>query len=302
MKYSRFWAATVAVLVLAVTVGPFAIVTHGGDPPPSSPHKAVSTDEKIDRILDRLDRIERRLNEIAPPRAGEFKVNLAPQAARAATRTWTLDESTGLPNMPQKPTPRSTTFKNCGAEGSGGDGELNRLKNRVDKWSEWIPVKFGAVRNLDYPAELPRKRAAWPLETREAVSRYEGVPIAVEGFIAYTKAEGPESCNCGEDADDMVDFHLSLVTSSEDDKSDSIVVEVTPRIRAQHPKWTYDLMKSIKKSENRVRISGWLMLDQWHPEAVGKSRGTIWEIHPIMEIEIKDGGRWVKADDWEPEE
>jgi hypothetical protein len=32
-----------------------------------------------------------------------------------------------------------------------------------------------------------------------------------------------------------------------------------------------------------VRIRGWLMLDQEHPEQIGKTRGTLWEIHPIAD-------------------
>jgi hypothetical protein len=42
----------------------------------------------------------------------------------------------------------------------------------------------------------------------------------------------------------------------------------------------------------RVTVSGWLMLDPDHPsDATGTpnkphpSRGTIWEIHPVMKIE-----------------
>jgi hypothetical protein len=34
------------------------------------------------------------------------------------------------------------------------------------------------------------------------------------------------------------------------------------------------------------------MFDPEHPEQLGKTRGTLWEIHPVMRIEIRRGGAW----------
>jgi hypothetical protein len=42
----------------------------------------------------------------------------------------------------------------------------------------------------------------------------------------------------------------------------------------------------------QVRIGGWLVLAQEHPEQVGKTRGSLWEIHPITRIEVKDANGW----------
>jgi hypothetical protein len=38
------------------------------------------------------------------------------------------------------------------------------------------------------------------------------------------------------------------------------------------------------------------MLDPEHPDQVGKTRGTIWEIHPVMKIEVEQDGKWVMLD------
>jgi hypothetical protein len=35
------------------------------------------------------------------------------------------------------------------------------------------------------------------------------------------------------------------------------------------------------------------MLDQEHPDQVGRTRGTLWEIHPIMKIEVNRNGGWT---------
>jgi hypothetical protein len=40
----------------------------------------------------------------------------------------------------------------------------------------------------------------------------------------------------------------------------------------------------------RIRITGWHLYDQEHPEQIGKFRATLWEIHPIMKIEFFMGG------------
>ena len=50
---------------------------------------------------------------------------------------------------------------------------------------------------------------------------------------------------------------------------------------------------------------GWLLLDQEHPEQLlasgnrNKVRGTLWELHPVVEIEVmQDHGSFVLLKDW----
>jgi hypothetical protein len=51
-------------------------------------------------------------------------------------------------------------------------------------------------------------------------------------------------------------------------------------------------LKQWASSHQKVTVSGWLMLDPDHPsDATGTankhaSRGTIWEIHPVMKLEV----------------
>src|SRR5262249_44124022 len=108
--------------------------------------------------------------------------------------------------------------------------------------------------------------------------------------------EGEESCNCHSPDDDQRDFHLWLTRDAGADRSDSMVVEVTPRLRVKHPGWTAESLERAAQEERRIRISGWLMLDPEHPDQVGKPRGTLWEIHPITSIEVQRDGRWVPLD------
>ena len=70
------------------------------------------------------------------------------------------------------------------------------------------------------------------------------------------------------------------------------MIEFTPRVRAMHPTWTLQGLESLARQKTKVRISGWTMLDPEHPDEVGKSRGTIWEIHPAVRVETQQGNGW----------
>jgi len=202
-----------------------------------------------------------------------------------------------LPALSVKPQPAEINFQGCPGEGDNPrQADLNRLKNRVDE-GEYVPVTFDSIANLPWPKSVERlSRDKWPAADEASVEKYEGVPVSVEGYLAGAKQEGPESPNCHGDDAQFRDFHVWLVKNASDDRSRSIVVEVTPRVRANHPNWQTDVLGQIVKKDQRVRISGWLMLDPEHPDQVGKTRGTIWEIHPIMQIEVNQNGQWTPLD------
>jgi len=198
-----------------------------------------------------------------------------------------------LPNMPQKPVAQQITFKGCPPEGDGSDVGLNRAKNRVDE-GNYVPVSFDAVLGLKWPMTIERKdRVKWAAADTANIAQWEGIPIAVEGYLFDAKEEGPESPNChGADTENH-DFHVWMTQNAGEDRTKSIVIETTPRVRANKPTWTVKALDAIAKNKTRVRIGGWLMMDQEHPDQVDKTRGTIWEIHPIMRIEIQQGGNWT---------
>jgi hypothetical protein len=50
-------------------------------------------------------------------------------------------------------------------------------------------------------------------------------------------------------------------------------------------------------NQQKVRISGWLMLDPEHKDMIDEGlRSTLWEIHPITKIEVWSNGAWVDLD------
>jgi hypothetical protein len=199
-----------------------------------------------------------------------------------------------LPADARRPTLRSGVFDGCPAGGDGDDAQQDALKNRTDTGS-WVATTVGAVLALPMPPNLPDHRRDWSDADRQAIAAYEGLPLQVVGYLAGARMEGPESCNCHSASD--VDFHLWVVDASGTGREASVVCEVTPRVRALHAGWSIESLCTLVTRQAQVRISGWLMMDPAHPDQVGQTRGTTWEIHPIMSIEVNQGGKWVALDD-----
>lgn len=219
-----------------------------------------------------------------------------------------------LPKLDRKPTPEFAARSFCPKEGSpGSDTELNMAKNRIDESDDYFPVDFEEVmslHNADVAAERDRDRLK--PEVKREIQKYEGIPIRLEGFLALVKdgrklvgavVEGKEKCNCDRTEPDHVDYHLWLRGEPDNDITKAVVVEITPRVRINHLRWIVKDLTFIAAKKFPVRISGWMMFDGEHKEQLFNPdnpdkpkerirRVTLWEIHPIMKIEFKQGGKW----------
>ncbi len=190
-------------------------------------------------------------------------------------------------------------FHGCPVEGDAtamtrSDPDLNVLKNRTTVPTDGFkPMHFDDLAQQEVPDGVSKKhRAKWPEETLTAVKSEEMRAIQVSGFLLKKKLEGPEGPNCHSTDQSDRDFHIWLANTSEDERADAIVVEVTPRVRAEHPNWTSTNLGRLITNKTKVRISGWILLDPEHPDQVGKTRATVWEIHPILKIEVFSTGKW----------
>jgi hypothetical protein len=56
------------------------------------------------------------------------------------------------------------------------------------------------------------------------------------------------------------------------------------------------MLAPLVNSNTQVRISGSLAYDFEHLNVVGTQRATVWEVHPIMRIEVQKNGQWVDLD------
>jgi hypothetical protein len=212
---------------------------------------------------------------------------------------------TAAPPGPPPPGPapvadsiRYTTglFEGCPPEGSGGDPVLNRLKNRDLPAPFHQPMTISQVVDNRPPHayEMTRDRWKWSRAAQAEAALWENRGAVVECYILRVKQMEPESCNCKDKR--RRDYHVWLGQNPDDDRSASMIAEVSPRLLPSHPNWRLRILSRLSKDRAKVRVSGWLMWDQEHPDQVGKTRGTQWEIHPIHRIEVFSGGRWRDLD------
>ncbi len=201
-----------------------------------------------------------------------------------------------LPVLPDKPQPEQITFDNCPPEGLGGDSELNLLENRVDT-GNYIPVSFDTLTTLTWPKNVEQLNTKnWSSDGRAFIAQYAGIPIAVEGYFGSVKEDTPEAANCNLNNSSNKDWSVFFTKNAYDEPSTAVIVSITPRIRASH-KWTLDLLRStIINDHLLVRVSGWLLFNPEHSEDVGKTRATLWEIHPVMQIDVFNNGKWITLD------
>jgi uncharacterized protein YgiM (DUF1202 family) len=217
----------------------------------------------------------------------------------------------------KKPQADTEPFKmandeNCPPEGGNNDRETELRKNRQDSAKTPHDVSINSIVGLPYDHSAKTKRSGWTPRQLAEIAPFEGIPVRVAGYLVHftektgkavdqVRREGAENCNCGSKAPEDVDWHLSLVERPRLPEKQSIVVEVTPRIRALHDhKWTLAKMDPLVNSDIEVRITGWTMMDPEHELMVGTHRRTRWEIHPITEIEVKQGKQWVSLDEYQP--
>ena len=201
-----------------------------------------------------------------------------------------------LPMMPDKPPASPEGFNGCPPEGDGGDADLNLLMNRVDKGA-YIPISFDSLLGLTWPKSVERTRMSeWTPSGRAFVTQYLGLPIVVEGYIENLREGVGNASNCNRGDEHNHLWRLSLTKTARDRRAQAVVAISTPQTRLGHT-WTADFIRSfLVEGRVRVRISGWLYFDPYHPQELGRTRATLWEISPVMQIEVFQDGRWNPLD------
>lgn len=209
-----------------------------------------------------------------------------------------------LPLLAQTVDHTTGTFQGCSPEGKRKsthgffDPTLNELKNR-----DVAPDSYATRALSDIIANEPASvvsmgahaRSTWTSEALAAVRDWEATGASVEGRLIAIVTQGPEACNCHSPND--VDMHMWIATqpSKAAKPLESMIVEISPRtpsLQAAH-----DKLVQLANTGTLVRIGGWMLWDEEHGSNVGKSRGTLWEIHPIHKIEVHTASGWKDISD-----
>lgn len=195
----------------------------------------------------------------------------------------------------------------CGQDGTSSRGGIPR----GDKMAE------NDLKNRFYPPATYQ-----PYSVQQMLSLPNNIDdglnntgVTLTGFVRDVKSGGSEgeSCNCEATRSDLVDAHIEVIDDPKDDNPDGkgmVVVEVTERSRRLADKGllvsTVGNDWSTRQLRQRligkwVRFSGWLLFDSDHlkeswsadpDDGLGRRnwRGTPWEVHPVLGIEVLSAG------------
>ena len=201
-----------------------------------------------------------------------------------------------LPMMPEKPPASPEGFNGCPPEGDGGDIELNLLKNRVDKGA-YVAVSFDSLLALTWPKSAERRQMKeWTPSGRAFIGQYLGIPIVVDGYIEALREGVGDPSNCNRGDEDHHLWRLTLTEGPKDGRARAVIGISTPQTRVGHT-WSAAFIRDfLVEHRVPVRVSGWLYFDPDHPQEIGRTRATLWEISPVMQIEVFQDGRWNPLD------
>jgi hypothetical protein len=183
----------------------------------------------------------------------------------------------------------------CSVYGTGTPtnekGLANKLKNRFTFPDEDADidtdVSFEALTTLKATSTDPKS------EMEKAFKQEKAGVIA--GYIVDVIPGGEESCNCKATKPEFKDTHIYIGATPAAKKSESVIVEITPRIRMLKAKegvdWSTTELKKLKGKF--VHVTGWLFFDGEHwpnaadnPKAKGNVwRKTCWELHPVTDLQ-----------------
>src|SRR5260370_35824567 len=102
----------------------------------------------------------------------------------------------------------------------------------------------------------------------------------------------------------------AIAATQKDREAESTTAEFTPRVRLNHPNFTYETMQPLVDATPQkalwVRVTGQLMFDSEHFLHNHLDRVNNWEIHPVMKMEycttgasctIGNDAGWKSIDD-----
>ena len=184
-------------------------------------------------------------------------------------------------------------FHGIPPEGIGGDPDLNKEKNRwvaPASYTDMSVAEIIAINHDELSAVGKAMRSRWTSAAVDEATTDENKAVRVTGYIAHAKESGSEACNGKSDV--YHDFHIWITPSPNDDKNQGIIVEATPFWKEQFPDWQLHTFEKLANEHAKVRVSGWLLWDEEHGDEVGKSRGSLWEIHPFTKFEVFIDGTW----------
>lgn len=186
----------------------------------------------------------------------------------------------------------------CPPEGDGGDALANRQKNR-----DAVPASIAELeidqflQSFTPDLKAPATRQQFSPENKSDIEAREQQGVALLGYLLLTRQSGAESANCHDRKRRSLELWIGKLPEhtrarSKAASAQAVVATVTPTGQDTHSNWRLANLRKLARQGAKVRISGWVFYDAEHPELLGKTRVTSWQIHPVTRIEVWSNGAW----------
>lgn len=145
-----------------------------------------------------------------------------------------------------------------------------------------------------FPPELG-KASERGKEDSDGVAAKQQIGITLTGYLLGVKPAGSESCDHGNVSEVQLwvgGIQPTSPVAAKTLRSFAVVTEITPLWQERHPGWDPGLLSRLAEQGATVRISGWMLHNAAQSREVWRTRGTLWELHPVTKIEVLRGGEW----------
>jgi len=177
---------------------------------------------------------------------------------------------------------------------------------RMDLWRKKLRLRTPAEYRPITVAEMIALRPGCPFKESDVpeIDRLERRAVAMEGYLVRIEqlADGKTYAHLIRRGD----IHLEIAAAPEfnplETAAQRVICEVTVPFQWRRERWNLEGLAPLADLVSddlighsypggtpggaRVRISGYLLEDFVHCAAVGQSRATAWEIHPVTRIEV----------------
>ncbi len=177
---------------------------------------------------------------------------------------------------------------------------------RLDLWRKKLrlhtPSSYGSISVEQMIALQP----GCPFKQSEVaeIDRQERRSVALEGYLIRVEqlADGKTYAHLLRRGDIHLEIAPAPDFTPEGGSAQRVICEITVPFQWRRQRWNLEGLAPLAAwvtdgltgssypggtpGGTRVRISGYLLDDFVHCEAVGRSRATVWEIHPITRLEV----------------
>jgi hypothetical protein len=172
----------------------------------------------------------------------------------------------------------------------GPDAVPSALGNRVT-----VPARYHELTVDEFLRKFPPEAGSDRGKDSDGVAAMQQIGITLTGYLLGVRPSGSETCEDGNARELRLwvgGIQPTSPVAANTLRSFAVVTEITPLWQERHPGWDPNLLTRLAEQGATVRISGWMLHNAGQSREVWRTRGTLWELHPVTKIEVLRGGEW----------